>query len=156
MIAACDDSEFIVESEDTASTDVAGAEVLAGTDVKAGADTELVGRDIGAGGDTVSPTSDVGASDSSTVIDTDPTARTGLEGHCDRYRECGGTYYESAAACIEATIDYWTECRRPELDAFGDCMNELACEVWGDPDGFNPADTPCNEEWEAITDANCG
>ncbi len=90
-----------------------------------------------------------------TVEETGPTGRTGLEGNCDRYVECGGTYYESAQACIDATLDYWGDCYRPELDAFGDCMRALSCDEWGDPDGYIPSQTPCADQWEDVLAADC-
>ncbi len=89
-----------------------------------------------------------------TVEETGPT-RTGLEANCDRYVECGGTYYESAQACIDATLDYWGDCYRPELDVFGDCMAALSCDDWGNPDGYIPSETPCAEQWEDVLAADC-
>lgn len=87
--------------------------------------------------------------------ETGPTRRTGLEGNCDRYVECGGSYYDSAQACIDASLNYWTECRRPELDAFGECMAGLSCDEWGDPDAYNPANTPCVDAWQDLNEADC-
>ena len=83
------------------------------------------------------------------------TGRTGLEGFCDYYKECGGTYYATAQDCIDATLGYWGECRRSQLDAFGDCMMaEVECSEWN-PDVYNPANTPCADEWSAVQNAQC-
>ncbi|MFP4600566.1 MAG: hypothetical protein ACLFVJ_20090 [Persicimonas sp.] len=82
------------------------------------------------------------------------STRTGLEGFCDHYVDCGGTYYEDADACIDASIDHWGECRRAELDAFGDCMMQVDCDDWN-PDTYNPANTECSEEWSAVSEASC-
>jgi hypothetical protein len=83
------------------------------------------------------------------------SGRDGLEGFCDHYVDCGGTYYADADACISASIDYWGECRRDELDAFGDCMMELSCDEWGNPDTYNPASTDCSDEWSEVRSASC-
>lgn len=80
---------------------------------------------------------------------------SGLEGYCEHYVDCGGTYYSDAEACVEESISYWDECRRDELDAFGDCMLNLTCEEWGDPDAYNPSNTPCAEEWNELEEASC-
>lgn len=84
-----------------------------------------------------------------------PSGGSGLEGYCEHYVDCGGTYYSDAEACVEESIDYWDECRRDELDAFGDCMLNLTCEEWGDPDAYNPSNTPCAEEWNELEEASC-
>lgn len=83
-----------------------------------------------------------------------PGGRTGLEGFCDHYVDCGGTYYSDADACIDASINYWGECRRDELDTFGDCMMNVDCDDWN-PDTYNPANTDCSEEWSAVRQASC-
>ncbi len=83
-----------------------------------------------------------------------PSTRTGLEGFCDHYVDCGGTYYEDADACVDASIDHWGECRRAELDTFGDCMMQVDCDDWN-PDTYNPANTECSEEWSAVRQASC-
>lgn len=80
---------------------------------------------------------------------------TGLEGFCDYYFECGGTWYSDVDACMDASIDQWGECARPELDDFGDCMMGLTCEEWGDPDSYNPASTDCADEWDDVRDTDC-
>ncbi len=76
---------------------------------------------------------------------------TGLEAFCRRYVECGGTFYEDAQACMDASLDYWGACetRRTALDGFGACMSELACTDWS-PDAYNPASTPCAREWGEV------
>jgi hypothetical protein len=83
-----------------------------------------------------------------------PTAPTGLEGFCEHSQECGSTYYEDAEACVEASEGYWGACRRPELDAFGDCMMKVSCDDFN-PDAFNPNATPCASEWKAIGSKDC-
>ena len=83
------------------------------------------------------------------------SGRTGLEGYCDHYVDCGGTYYADAEECVQASIDHWGECRRDELDTFGNCMMELSCDEWGNPDAYNPSSTPCADEWSAIGNASC-
>jgi hypothetical protein len=75
--------------------------------------------------------------------------------YCGWYKTCGGTYYDTAEDCAEASIDYWGECRRPMLDAFGACMLAVSCTDWGDPDAFDPTDTPCADEYRAIEEAPC-
>lgn len=84
---------------------------------------------------------------------TTPTA-SGLEGFCEHYKECGGTYYKDVEACMKATLDYWTECRRPELDAFGDCMMGVSCNDFS-PDAYNPANTVCAKQWSAVGAKQC-
>lgn len=76
---------------------------------------------------------------------------TGLDAFCRRYVECGGTYYADEQACIDASLDYWGECaaRRDALDAFGACMSEIECTDY-DPDAYNPASTPCSEQWSDL------
>ena len=84
-----------------------------------------------------------------------PGGRTGLEGFCDHYKACGGSYYKDAATCVQQTLDYWKSCRRPELDAFGDCMlAKVRCAGWN-PDAYNPASTPCASEWGAVRAKPC-
>lgn len=34
-----------------------------------------------------------------------PATATGLEGFCEHYKECGGTYYSDVQACMKATLD---------------------------------------------------
>ncbi len=122
-----------------------------------GADTGITADAGGTdtAGDASSP--DVGSTDTGGSDGTGggSSGRTGLEGYCDHYVDCGGTYYADADACIDASIDYWGECRRDELDTFGDCMMDLSCDEWGNPDAYNPANTPCADEWSAVGDATC-
>jgi hypothetical protein len=86
--------------------------------------------------------------------DDDSSAASGLEAFCAHYLECGGTYYASAQACVDASLAYWTACRRPELDAFGECMKDLDCATWN-PDAYNPASTPCASEYQDLAAATC-
>lgn len=80
---------------------------------------------------------------------------SGLEAFCRRYVECGGTYYEDAQGCIDASYDYWGDCpsRKAALDVFGACMAEVACDDWN-PDAYNPANTSCAAEWEGVGDSD--
>lgn len=122
--------------------------------------------------DTSGPTSD--ASESATSDDTtstsdttgtteDPTStsgdttgivQSGLEAFCSHYVDCGGTYYEDEAACIDASLSYWGECpsRRDAQDVFGECMAEIPCDEWN-PDAYNPNNTVCAEQWQALGDS---
>jgi len=79
---------------------------------------------------------------------------TGQEAMCRRAFECGSTYYEDEEACVQAGTDYWGECAEvtTALDAFGACMADMACEDYN-PDAYNPASTPCSEEWGDLNDA---
>jgi hypothetical protein len=82
------------------------------------------------------------------------STRPGLEGFCDHYKECGGSYYGTAQDCIDATVGYWGDCRRPQLDAFGECMKAVPCSEWN-PDAYNPSSTPCAAEWATMTGTSC-
>jgi hypothetical protein len=82
------------------------------------------------------------------------TKASGLEGFCEHYFECGGGYYADVKDCIDASEGYWGACRRPELDAFGDCMMKVACKDWS-PDAYNPASTPCADAWKAVGAKKC-
>lgn len=95
------------------------------------------------------------AQDSGNAADL-PSGPTGLDGYCERYKECGGTYYATADDCVEATVDYWGDCPEMQaaLDAFGDCMIDVSCDDY-DPDSYNPASTDCAGEWSDINDADC-
>ncbi len=79
---------------------------------------------------------------------------TGVEAMCRRVFECGGSYYADEDACIDAGVDYWGECAEvtAALDAFGACMSEVPCDEY-DPDAYNPASTPCSEEWSDLGEA---
>lgn len=77
----------------------------------------------------------------------------GLQGYCEYYKECGGSSYEDADACVQDSLDYWGDCRQPELDAFGNCMMGITCDEWGNPDAYNPNNTDCADEWDALRDA---
>ncbi|MFO0667936.1 MAG: hypothetical protein U0174_28550 [Polyangiaceae bacterium] len=79
---------------------------------------------------------------------------TGLKGFCEHYFECGGSYYKDVDDCIQASVDHWKACRRPELDAFGDCMMGVECKDWN-PDTYNPASTKCSSQWSSITQKQC-
>lgn len=136
---------------DTATDPSASATDPSGTDPSAtGTD------DAGTSGDPTTPTT--GAADSGTESTGGPTSgpgvlpgEGGLEAFCRRYVECGGTYYADEQACIDASYDYWGDCesRAAALDAFGACMAEIECSDWS-PDSYNPASTPCAEEWQGV------
>ncbi len=81
-----------------------------------------------------------------------PTGRTGLEGSCDKYKACGGSYYATAQACIDAAVGYWGTCRKPQLDAFGDCMRMQDCSLAGS-DGYIPSQTPCAQQYKDLASA---
>ena len=34
-------------------------------------------------------------------------------------------------------------------DSFGACMSEIECRDWS-PDAYNPASTPCAEQWQQL------
>ena len=80
--------------------------------------------------------------------------KSGLERVCDRYIECGGSYYATAQDCIDASISYWGACpsRRAALDAFGDCMAAVSCDDYT-PDTYDPASTACAGEWTDLQNA---
>ena len=109
----------------------------------------------GTSGTTSSGTSTgVGAGGAGTTS-TGAGGATGLEGFCEHYFECGGSYYADVQACVDEAVAYWGECRRPELDAFGDCMIGVSCEEWGNPEAYDPASTPCARQWQAVTAKDC-
>jgi len=128
----------------------------------AGSQGTTTGPDETAGGSTTAQeTSSTGhAGDSSTGGEV-PTSgpgvlpgETGLDAFCRRYVECGGTYYADQDECIDASVGYWGECAEvtEALDAFGACMSEIACDEYN-PDTYNPASTPCSEQWGEVGDA---
>ncbi len=83
---------------------------------------------------------------------TPSSGRTGLEGSCDRYKACGGSYYGTAQACIDAAVGYWGTCRKAELDAFGECMRVQDCSLAGS-DGYIPSQTPCAKQYATLASA---
>lgn len=120
------------------------------------------GTDDTSGGDTNTDTSgdmssmDTGADaigEDAGGDDAEGSGLQGLQGYCEYYFECGGTYYDDAQDCVDQSVDYWGECRRDELDDFGDCMLGLSCEEWGNPDAYNPSNTDCADEWSAISES---
>ncbi len=90
----------------------------------------------------------------STSGDTTGVVKSGLEAFCSHYVDCGGTYYEDEADCVDASLSYWGECpsRREALDVFGECMAEIPCDEWN-PDAYNPNNTVCAEQWQALGDS---
>ncbi len=81
-----------------------------------------------------------------------PTARSGLEGMCDHYVECGGSTYATAADCVDDSAAYWGACRRSLIDAFGECMRTIPCSEWN-PEAYDPNATPCAAHWAALRQA---
>lgn len=75
---------------------------------------------------------------------------------CDRWKECGGTYYETAEDCVDATYAYFGECAEmlDALDAYAVCMVDISCDDF-DPDTYDPADTDCWREWDEILSIDC-
>lgn len=100
--------------------------------------------------DTGAHTPDGGSDSGST------TSPAGVEAYCMRYFECGGAYYEDVDSCVAATTDFWGMCpaRRTVLDAFADCMVTMPCEDY-DPDAYDPAATPCGEQWQDVLNSSC-
>ncbi len=105
------------------------------------------------------PTSDTGEVEGSTgeVPTSGPgvlPGEGGLEAFCRRFFECGGAYYSDEQACIDASVNYWGECAEvtQALDGFGACMSEIECEDYS-PDAYNPASTPCSEQWSDVQSA---
>lgn len=126
------------------------ARVFDGSDAEpaqADADTPDVAAAEVTPGDTVA--------DASGVTDGTEPGGGDLLTYCAWYKTCGGIFYDTAEDCAAASIDYWGECRRPWLDAFGACMLAVSCEDWGDPDLYNPADTPCAAAYRDIEEAPC-
>ena len=87
----------------------------------------------------------------------EPVLRFGLEGFCDHYKECGGSYDATAQDCIDRSMRYWGDCRRDLLDAWSECMKTIPCEGWN-PDAYQPANVGrCEEEWQTLREADsCG
>lgn len=101
--------------------------------------------------------SDTETIDTNTVdTETDDDAHVTYEDWCDRWKECGGTIYETAEDCVEATYDYFGTCpdMQAALDAYAQCMIDVSCDTF-DPDTYNPADTPCAHEWDIILATSC-
>jgi hypothetical protein len=125
--------------------DLAASADLAGAD--------LAGADLAAPGDGGTGT-DGGARDLVMASD-GPIARSGLEAFCDHYKRCGGWFYETSAACVKATLDYWKVCRLPELNVWGNCMvAKVPCGSW-DPDRYNANSNACSPEWEKVRKNMC-
>lgn len=108
------------------------------------------------GAETTSGTSD-GESSTGEVPTSGPgvlPGEGGLEAFCRRFFECGGSYYSDEQDCIDASVDYWGECAEvtEALDGFGACMSEIACDDYN-PDAYNPASTPCSEQWSDVQSA---
>lgn len=79
----------------------------------------------------------------------------GVQAFCAHYKRCGGRFYDDAASCVKALLDYWHLCRLPELDAFGWCMvAKVPCGNWN-PDEYNAGTTPCAPEWEKVQRNMC-
>lgn len=139
FVLACSSGGSDPAPSSSASTSDGGAATTSPTSPGAGDE----GRDDGGGG-----TGSDGGGGGTT------TKASGLEGFCEHYFECGGSYYADVKDCIDASEGYWGACRRPELDAFGDCMMKVECKDWS-PDAYNPASTPCADEWKAVGAKKC-
>ncbi|MDP2310490.1 MAG: hypothetical protein Q8P18_31015 [Pseudomonadota bacterium] len=81
---------------------------------------------------------------------------TGLEAMCRRFFECGGGYYENEEECMQASYDYWGECRAAEdaLNALGECVANVDCDDYN-PDSYNPSSVGCDDEWEDLGASDC-
>lgn len=81
---------------------------------------------------------------------------TGLEAMCRRFFECGGGYYSDEEDCIEASYNYWGDCRAAEnaLNALGECVAEVDCDDYN-PDSYHPSSVGCGDEWEDLGNADC-
>ncbi|MCA9638341.1 MAG: hypothetical protein KC420_20065 [Myxococcales bacterium] len=156
-IGACGDDksgdtdDATATASTTASATATSSASSEGTSSSASASTS---SDASTSGGT-STSSDASTSSDTSTSTTGPATgpgtfpgETGLDAFCRRFVECGGTYYDDAQACIDASLDYWGSCpsRRDALDAFGSCMADLSCDEWS-PDVYNPNSTPCAEEW---------
>lgn len=108
-----------------------------------GGSTSGVGGGVATGGCSQSGT---GGSGPGTAM------KTGIEGFCEHYKKCGGTTYATAQDCVDDSLAYWGSCatRRAAQDAFGNCMLGLTCQQWGNPNAYNPANTPCASQWSAL------
>lgn len=176
-LAACGDDS---ESSDTSTATATGSTSAADTDAQTSqpgtggeTGTEPTTADPSTSGEPSTTTGDpttgaegstglpetTGGDESSTgeVPTTGPgvlPGESGLDSFCRRYFECGGTYYGDQQECMDASTNYWGECAEvtEALDAFGGCMSELACDEY-DPDTYNPANTPCSDQWGEVQDA---
>ena len=107
------------------------------------------------GGDVSTDDSGSDVEDTDGSSDTNGPVLSGLERYCDAYKECGGTYYETADDCVQASVDYWGSCpsRRDALDDFGACMKDVPCDDYN-PDTYNPASTECSQEWSDLGESD--
>jgi hypothetical protein len=168
----CGGSEDPADSDSAISTTSAGASdgSSGGDDTEAPDSTGGTSDGSDAGG-TTAPTSDTSSTGStagtaggssggdesgSTGGSDSGGAATGLEGFCERYFECGGSYYSDVQSCMDASLGFWGDCTeaRAALDAFGDCMITIPCEDY-DPDAYNPANTDCAEQWQDVQQSSC-
>ena len=108
------------------------------------------------GSPTDSDTASTDTDTDSTDTDTSGPGPAGLERYCQRYKECGGLYYETADDCVDASLDFWGSCpeQQSALNDFGDCMEHVPCEDY-DPDTYDPAQTSCSDEWTVVTETSC-
>jgi hypothetical protein len=148
-------STTVSDTDPAATTDSTGA---VGTSTGDGSTTAVATSDAPTtsdGGSTAASAGESTAAESTGPAPTDGPGvlpgETGLDAFCRRYVECGGTFYADAQACIDESLGYWGECasRRAALDDFGACMSELSCRSWS-PDAYNPASTPCADQWDAL------
>lgn len=165
LACAADDGGDTGASTSTAAQDTDPAATTGSTGPVGGSTGEA---STSAAPTTDAPTSTGASTDASAGESTDPSAgestaaaptdgpgvlpgETGLDAFCRRYVECGGTFYADAQDCIDQSLAYWGECasRRAALDDFGACMSEVACSDYS-PDAFNPASTPCAQQWDQL------
>ena len=79
-----------------------------------------------------------------------------LDAWCVRWKECGGTVYETAEDCVQATLDYWGDCAQmlDALDSYAECMIDVPCMDY-DPDTLDPSQTACAGAWSGVLGASC-
>ena len=118
-----------------------------------------VGNGSGNYGDqsVVSETDEGASSDTASPVDgvaTGPGAD--LFAWCERWIECGGTWYETPRDCVDATYAYWGQCDAvtAALDEFAVCMLEVPCSEF-DADTFDPAESSCSGVWEGVVASAC-
>jgi hypothetical protein len=117
--------------------------------------THQGGRDPGNGQST--DTGLVAGSDTAEPGDSLSTeSGTKLFTWCERWIECGGTWYETPQDCVDATYAYWGECEAvvSALDDFAECMVDVPCSAF-DADTFDPAESPCAGLWPAVVASAC-
>lgn len=141
-------------SGNTTTTGTSGTTAPATTD---GGETTDDGSESSSGNVPTTSGTDGGESSTGEVPTSGPgvlPGEGGLEAFCRRFFECGGSYYSDEQDCIDASVNYWGECAEvtEALDGFGACMSEIECGDYN-PDSYNPASTPCSEQWSDVQSA---